>query len=168
MCEVYSTLLHLLVENWKERKWKEDLFFFAVNHGEQNRAFLNMSRIRAWGLVMFDRVPKCISLIIIMSVARIFHIGAHICRYSWLFFKYKVLLSRLYIYVRFLLLNWKEFWSFFHQFTALTPCLSYNIVNYMCKFSKTLFFYYIFFVLLYYKVHYIIKLYKNIFKKNNF
>lgn len=81
-----------------ERGWEKKFFsFLAVNHDEQNRAFLNMPRIRFWGLVMFDRVPKCISLIIIMSVARIFRRSTQDC---WLLLKIQNLFFR-FLYVHY-------------------------------------------------------------------
>lgn len=70
---------------------------------------------------MFDRVPKCISLINIMSAARIFHRSTQDCD---CFLKYKIFLSEFYIYIIkyiiYLLLNRKEFDNFFPCFLTST------------------------------------------------
>jgi len=74
---------NILAKNYKERK-REEVILLLQSIMVNRIAFLNMPRVRvSWDFVMFDRVPKCISLIIIMSAAGIFRGGT---QNYWLLF----------------------------------------------------------------------------------
>jgi len=95
---------NILAKNYKGRK-REEVILLLQSIMMNRIAFLNMPKVRiSWDFVMFDRVPKCISLIIIMSAAGIFYGGT---QNYWLLFAYIKSFCQDFIYAK-VLTTWKN------------------------------------------------------------